>query len=81
MSDKQRKRWSIYSTLWVVIVLLVLYVPSVGPVFWLYRMTGLGQGHPIAKILVIIYEPVRYLMFSDVTRPWIESYLSVWSRL
>jgi len=79
MSDQPKKRWSAIKIVMTTVAILVLYVLSFGPVFRIYRMTGLGRDHPIAQILVIIYMPVSFLMMiSDVVRSWMEWYMSLW---
>jgi hypothetical protein len=75
-AQQQRGGWGLFRIFWVLAVVVVLYVLSVGPV---WRMSF---GSKTAYRFLVVYTPLFRL--ADHSRPvsrFLEWYIDVWSRL
>ena len=80
MSDQTKKgRWSPFSVMLTVIVLLVLYVLSIGPAFRICLMAGLDLDHPIIAIMAYFYFPLDFIRDrSDFVNSAMNWYIAWW---
>jgi hypothetical protein len=62
MSDQPKEnRRSLASMALAAIVLLVLYVLSIGPVQLICNRSGAKMSDPVVKFIIVFYAPLRWL--------------------
>jgi hypothetical protein len=74
MADRRKPGAALWAT--VVVVVVVLYVGSLGPSFWL---NASGRLPVLVKCTAPVYEPIRWTAEQSPTvRGWLFAYLSLW---
>jgi len=77
-SPKPRKLPGIGTVIVSVVVLLVLYVLSLGPVWWLY-CNGCLSGQEVDFLARTIYFPLKYLYDKFEWAEWLlDAYQALW---
>ena len=74
MSDQpQKSRWSPFSMMLGVVVLIVLYVLSIGPVAWLVDSSGITIPGWLMSSLESFYAPIIWIIENNtfLTKPFI----------
>jgi len=62
MSDQPKKRWSLIKVMMTVVIVLVLYVLSIGPAAWIqYNSVPTRFETIYSKTIVFVYTPVIWL--------------------
>ena len=70
--------WALFACVGL-IVIVALYVLSIGPAVYLFEVSG--EPEWLGDMFSVIYRPIEWLLFGTESRELLESYIQWWADL